>query len=74
MAVAERDLEQLEREISTPVQQELLLHPGKWAAITRTAVLAIGDDPEDVVEAARQQGVPEPILYRIPDAATLYFY
>ena len=74
MAIAERETEELQQEITASVQQELLKHPGKWAAITRSEVLAIGNDPRKVVEAARRKGVTSPILYRIPDASTLYFY
>ena len=61
-------------EIEPQLQQELLKHPGKWAAITRSKILAIGDDPRVVVASARKMGVAAPILYRIPDASTLYFY
>jgi hypothetical protein len=66
--------EDLVHEIEPQLQQELLKHPGKWAAITRSKILAIGDDPRKVVAAARKMGIAAPILYRIPDASTLYFY
>lgn len=75
MAIAERELEQpLEHEIDPKLQEELLKHPGKWVAITRSELLAVADLAEDAYRVAREKGVELPILYRVPDAATAYFY
>ena len=49
---------------------ELLKHPGKWVAIAdRARLLAVGDSVEEVREAARSQGVQEPMVMwvRRPD-------
>jgi len=68
-------LERLERPIERKVQEELLKHPGKWAAITRTRVIAIGDSSVEVLRVATQKGVRRPILYRIPpDGNITLFY
>jgi len=75
MAVAERDLEQpLEHEIDPQLQAELLKHPGKWVAITRSELLAVSADAAEAYRLARDKGFEAPILYRVPDAATAYFF
>lgn len=78
LAVRDRDerLEQpLENEIDPELQQELLAHPGKWTAITRSRLLAVGSSPAVVLKAAREAGVDSPILYRVPaDSRTTYFF
>jgi len=56
------------------LQTLLLAHPGKWAAITRSEIIAIGDDPRRVIEKARAAGVTAPILYRVPSESTTYWY
>ena len=75
MAVKERELEQpLEHEIDPAVQDELLRHPRKWAAITRSKILAIADSPDAALEGARTLGYDAPILYWIPEGSTSYFF
>ena len=59
MAIAERELEQpLEHEIDPSVQDELLRHPGEWAALTRSEIIAFGDSPEVVLSRRRQDRRP----------------
>lgn len=75
MAIAERELEQpLEHEIDPSVQDELLRHPGEWAALTRSEVIAFGGSAEEVLDEAHRVGHEHPILYRVPDTSTSYFF
>jgi hypothetical protein len=67
-------LERLQRPIERKVQEELLKHPGKWAAITRTRVIAIGDSSVEVLRVATQKGVRRPILYQIPPDGNITFF
>lgn len=69
----ERD-EPLQREIDPALQTLLLAHPGKWAAITRTEIIALADDPATVVKKAREKGHAVPTIYHVPNASTLYFF
>jgi hypothetical protein len=69
----ERD-EPIQREIEPALQTLLLAHPGKWAAITRSELIALADDPATAVKKAREKGHATPILYHVPDASTLYFF
>ena len=66
--------EPIQREIDPALQILLMKHPGKWAAITRSEIIALADDPGTVVRKAREQGHDVPILYHVPDASTLYFF
>jgi hypothetical protein len=71
----ESSLEQpLEHEIDPEVQKELLDHPGKWAAITRSRVIAIGDTALEVQQKAAKAGEKNPILYRVPDGTRSHFF
>lgn len=64
----------MEYEIDPGLQKELLDHPGKWVAMTRSDLLAVGDDPGEVIAQAQTKGVASPILYRVPNKDTLYFF
>jgi hypothetical protein len=66
--------EPIQREIDPALQTLLMKHPGKWAAITRSEIIALADDPGTVVRKAREKGHAAPILYHVPDASTLYFF
>jgi len=59
-------------EISPAVQEELVKHPGKWVALTRTAVIEIRDTSTEAYEAAIAAGVESPILYQVPDPRAGY--
>jgi hypothetical protein len=61
-------------EIAPDVQQELLKHPGKWAALTPSRVIAIAETSTEAYRAARDAGVEEPILYLVPDNRSRYSY
>lgn len=66
--------EDLVYEIEPDVQAELLRHPGKWAALARTSVIAIRDNAAEAVSAARGLGIDDPILYLVPDTRLGYSY
>lgn len=75
MVVDERALhEDLIYEIEPDVQDELIKHPGKWAALTRTKLLAIADTSMEAFEAAHALGIESPILYLVPDNRAGYSY
>ena len=75
MPTAVRDEhEAAEYVISPELQQELLKHPGKWVAMDRTRILEIGESPEDVLARARARGHQHPIIYRVLEAGTTYFF
>lgn len=75
MVIAERDLEQpLEHELDPQLQAELLKHPGKWVAMTRSRIIAIDKRADVAYRAARDEGVELPILYRVPEEGTSYFF
>jgi hypothetical protein len=74
MVIDERPAEDLVYEIEPEVQEQLLQHPGKWAALTASEVIAVRDSPTDALAAAREAGVETPILYQIPDTRSGYSY
>lgn len=61
--------------LSIDLQERLLAHRGKWVAMTKTDLLAVGDSPDEVLHKATELGVKRPILYRVPEAAnsTMFF-
>jgi hypothetical protein len=67
---------ELEYEIAPELQQQLRGYPGKWALVTRTRLLAVGDSPAEAVRNA--QGIEadsDPILKHIPrDDGITYVY
>jgi hypothetical protein len=66
--------EPLELELDPQVQVELAAHPGKWVALTRSEVLAVGDSVAAVLKQAAARGYDSPILMRVPDADPAAFY
>ncbi len=66
--------EDLVYEIEPDVQAELLKHPGKWVALTSTAIVAIRDSLDEAYTDARAAGVDEPIVYQVPDTRAGYSY
>lgn len=64
----------VEYEISPELQQELLKHPGKWVAMTRTEIVAIGRSVGDVLLKAKAHGIDDPILYRVPRGQRALFF
>ena len=74
MVIDDRPAEDLVHEIELSVQDELLKHPGKWAALTRTKIIAIRDTSTEAYLAAIEAGVGTPILYHVPDNRAGYSY
>jgi len=74
MAIDERPAEDLVYEIDPAVQVELQKHPGKWAALTRSKILAIRKTSTAAYAAARDAGENSPILYLVPDSRDGYSY
>ena len=75
MVVKEREpAEDLVYEIEPAVQQELLKHPGEWAALAPGRVIAIRETSTEAYEAARAAGFDTPVLYPIPDSRSGYSY
>lgn len=72
--VRDDEHEAAEYVISPELQDELLKHPGRWVAMDRVRILAVGDDPAVVLAQARQSGNAHPILYRVPDKNIGYFF
>ncbi len=61
------EAEELQYEIAPELQEELRKHPGKWALITRSRLLALGDSAAEAVEKGRDvEPGAESILKRIP--------
>jgi hypothetical protein len=52
--------------LSTDLQERMLTHAGKWVAMTRTDLLAVGDTPDEVLHEAAEKGEKRPILYFVP--------
>jgi lipocalin len=67
-------LERAEEEMPRSLQKELLKYPGRWVAISRTAIIAIGDSAEDVLAKAREEGYASAELYRVPEGEFSYYF
>lgn len=63
-----------ELELERDVQKELLNHPGKWVALTRSEIIAVGDTADEALAAAHAAGHKDPGLYRVPEKARSYFF
>ncbi len=74
MVIDERPPADREYEIEPSVQEELLKYPGKWAALTRTELIAVAETSTGAYEAAIKAGFESPILYLVPDNRTGYSY
>jgi hypothetical protein len=69
MPVAERQdvRDEIAQHVITPeLQQRLLRHKGRWVAITKSTLIAVGDSPSEVLGRAREQGESRPIIYLVP--------
>ncbi len=69
----ERD-DPLQHEIDPQLQKELLRHPGKWALITRSRLIAIASSPTDLMKAGEKVEARGVMLYRIPDDSNTAFF
>ena len=51
------------KQFTDELEVELAKHPGKWVAIDdHDRLLAVGDSAHEVREAARRQGLQEPLV------------
>jgi hypothetical protein len=50
------------------------LEPGKWVATTYNRIIAVGDTPTEVYQAAERDGVETPLLYQIPDPNVHWYF
>lgn len=64
--------EPLERVMSVELEAELQLHPGKWVAAHDERIIAIGDTPSEVCEAAWAAGVETPLLLKVPEPGVIH--
>ena len=62
-----------QRILTRAVEQELLEHPGEWAALTRRRIIAFGPDPKTVLAAAEAAGCKCPLLWYVP-LRNMHFY
>ena len=64
------------RDVLDPdLQQQLHEYRGRWVAITRTKLVAVGDNPNEVARKAAELGVAKPIIYFVPrDGNTSMFF
>ncbi len=67
-------VEDLVFEIEPAIQEELRKHPGKWAALTPSKIIAIRDTSTAAYQAAREAGIETPRIYPIPDSRSGYSY
>lgn len=47
--------------------KELANYKGLWVAIDGQRVVAVSNSADEVVEQAHQQGVGDPLLFRVPE-------
>lgn len=76
MVTRERERDEAPEYVLAPeLQDELIRHPGKWAAITQTELIALADTSEEAYRLAGERGIETPILYHVPDQrARSYYY
>ena len=48
--------------------------PGAWVAVSHYQVVAYGADMQQVLAEARQKGVQEPLILKVPDRQEALFF
>ena len=66
--------EPLQHVLDPDLQIEIQSYPGKWVALTRSELIAVGDTLVDVLREAHDKGHPTPIIHRAPEAMAFYEY
>jgi hypothetical protein len=66
MVIEERTRDQAERVLEPSLEHELLAHEGRWVAVTRSELVAVGDSADEVIRRASERGVEHPIVYFVP--------
>jgi hypothetical protein len=60
-------------EFNPDLWEEMMTHPGKWVVATESRVIAVGDDPEEVLRIAGKEGVDQPLLFHVPEDPSISF-
>ena len=72
--IAERSGHPEGREFEPQVLEELQGLAGRWVAATHTKVVAIGDTPTEVYEAAKSQGIDVPTVFQVPESGAVHYF
>lgn len=65
----------LEHEIEPELQEELRAYPGKWAAITRSRLVAVGETPAEALSKAMTEEPEENLILRhIPEREGISYF
>lgn len=64
----------VERVLTPELEKELWEHAGRWVALTRSKLVAVGDSPKDVLAKAKRKGASRPILYYVPKGERTAYY
>lgn len=67
------DDQPIEYVIEPALQEELWQHAGRWTAITRSEILAVGNTPTEVYEAAVALGHKTPWLWYVPKPGVSFY-
>lgn len=68
------DDRQVESLFTPELERELWDHAGKWVAIVDQRVIAVADTLPALIRKARDVGHTEPLIHRVPDKGTSYFF
>lgn len=60
------------RTLGRKLEVMLMKHPGKWVAMTRKHLIAVGDNPDDAMGQARALGYENPIMHRVSDGTPFF--
>lgn len=71
MSAVKDRIEPLQHVLDPSIQDELGKYPGKWVALTRSAVIAVGDNVASVRAEATDKGILSPILFKVPEPGTV---
>lgn len=66
MVIDEQAREEAIDVLEPRLQQELLQYEGRWVAITRSDLIAVGDSADEVIRRSADKGVADPIVHFVP--------
>jgi hypothetical protein len=64
----------VERVFSEDLERELLDHPGKWVGLVDDVIVAVGDNPAEVLSLAKKAGHAHVLLHHVPEHGKAYFF
>ena len=64
----------MDRIFSEELEQLLLDHAGCWVAVVDDAIVAVGNDPAEVLGLATESGHPDVLLHHVPEHGKAYFF